>query len=45
MLANVKLSEMRSLSAWCQAFGPAYCPTALTDETVMAAALQGAPVN
>ena len=47
VLANVKLSDMRSLDTWCQAFGTAYCssPTSLTNETVMAAALQGAPVN
>jgi Tol biopolymer transport system component len=48
VLANVQLSWLRSLSAWCDLFGPVYCQsgaTALTDETVMAAALQGAPVN
>ena len=47
VLANVKLSDMRSLDTWCQAFGTAYCssPTSLSNETVMAAALQGAPVN
>ena len=47
VLANVKLSDMRSLTVWCEVFGTAYCtnPTSLTGQTVMSAALQGAPVN
>ena len=56
VLANVKLSELRSLADWCGIFGSTYCSTpvacqngsstcSLTNETVMAAALQGAPIN
>ena len=47
VLANVKLSDLGSLQTWCDAFGRAYCssPSDLTGETVMSAALQGAPVN
>jgi Tol biopolymer transport system component len=48
VLANVKLSWLRDLDVWCRLFGTVYCPngaTGLTNTTVMAAALQGAPVN
>jgi CSLREA domain-containing protein len=47
VLGNVKLAWLRSLDAWCNLFGPVYCSSAgaLTNETVMSAALQGAPVN
>ena len=46
VLANVDLSWLRDLDVWCRLFGTAYCPTGtLGDQTVMSAALQGAPVN
>ena len=47
VLANVELSWMRPLDVWCRLFGTVYCssPTALTGQTVMSSALQGAPVN
>jgi Tol biopolymer transport system component len=46
VLANVDLSWLRDLGVWCRLFGTAYCPNGtLSDQSVMAAALQGAPVN
>ena len=46
VLANVNLSWLRDLDAWCRLFGTVYCPNGtLADQTVMSAALQGAPVN
>ncbi|MFL6036908.1 MAG: NosD domain-containing protein [Gaiellaceae bacterium] len=47
VLANVKLSDLRSLDTWCGLFGPTYCTGAgsLLDQTVMSAALNGAPIN
>lgn len=47
VLGNVQLSWLRNLGVWCRLFGTAYCPTGGTyaDQSVLSAALQGAPVN
>ena len=47
VLGNVQLSWLRDLGVWCRLFGTAYCPPGGTyaDQSVLSAALQGAPVN
>jgi CSLREA domain-containing protein len=47
VLGNVQLSWLRDLDVWCRLFGTAYCPSGGTfaDQSVLSAALQGAPVN